>query len=39
MHAVFESVPLSISDLLVSILVGAIILPAISLEKWWRNRG
>jgi len=39
MQAIFETSPLSLSDLLVSTLVGAIILPVISLEKWWRNRG
>ena len=34
MQAVFERAPLSLGDLLVSTLVGAIILPVISLEKW-----
>ena len=39
MQAIFETSPLSLGDLLVSTLAGAIILPVISLEKWWRNRG
>ena len=39
MQAIFASAPLTIDDVLKSILVGAIILPVISVEKWWRNRG
>jgi len=38
MQAIFSTASLSMSDLLVSTLVGAIILPVISAEKWWRNR-
>ncbi len=39
MHAIFASAPLPAGDVLLSILVGALILPVIGLEKWWRNRG
>ena len=39
MHAIFASAPLTIHGVLKSILVGAIILPVISVEQWWRNRG
>ncbi|WP_147652924.1 cation-translocating P-type ATPase [Vulcaniibacterium gelatinicum] len=39
MHAIFASAPLSAGDVLLSIVVGALILPVIGLEKWWRNRG
>lgn len=39
MHEIFASAPLSAGDVLLSIVVGALILPVIGLEKWWRNRG
>ena len=38
MQAIFASAPMSLSDLLVSILVGAVILPVVGLEKWWHKR-
>ena len=38
MHAIFASAPLSLGDVLASILVGAAILPVVGLEKWWRRR-
>ena len=38
MHAIFDSAPLDPSDVLASILVGAVILPVVGLEKWWRKR-
>ena len=38
MQAIFSTFPLSASSLLVSALVGAIILPVISAEKWVRQR-
>ena len=38
MHAIFASAPLSLGDVLASILVGAVILPVVGLEKWWRRR-
>ena len=38
MHAIFSSAPLSPIDILASILVGAVILPVVGLEKWWRRR-
>ena len=34
MHAVFASAPLALGDVLASILVGAVILPVVGLEKW-----
>jgi magnesium-transporting ATPase (P-type) len=34
MHSVFATMPLSLRDILLSALVGAIILPVISAEKW-----
>ena len=38
MHAIFASAPLALGDVLASILVGAVILPVVGLEKWWRRR-
>jgi Ca2+-transporting ATPase len=38
MNALFGSAPLAPVDLLIATLVGAIILPVISIEKWDRNR-
>ncbi len=38
MHSVFGTMPLSLRDILLSALVGAIILPVISLEKWLSSR-
>ena len=38
MHAIFASAPLPPGDVLASILVGAVILPVVGLEKWWRRR-
>ena len=38
MHTVFGSAPLSLRDLAFATLAGMIILPVISLEKWWRSR-
>ena len=38
MHAIFASAPLPLGDVLASILVGAVILPVVGLEKWWRRR-
>jgi len=38
MQTIFNTAPLSGSDLLLSIVAGMIILPVISFEKWWRNR-
>lgn len=37
-HSIFGSSPLMPADLGLAILVGASILPVISVEKWWRNR-
>lgn len=38
MHAIFGSLPLSLMDLLFSLLAGAIILPVIGFEKWRYQR-
>jgi Ca2+-transporting ATPase len=38
MNGIFSSAPLSLSDLLLATLVGAAVLPVISVEKWYRNR-
>ncbi|KAF0124509.1 MAG: Ca2+-transporting ATPase [Elusimicrobia bacterium] len=38
MQAVFSSAPLTVSDLFTAAAVGAIILPVIGAEKWWRRR-
>jgi Ca2+-transporting ATPase len=38
MNEIFGSAPLAPADLLLATLVGAIILPVISIEKWDRNR-
>ena len=38
MQTIFASAPLAPDDVLASILVGAVILPAIGLEKWWHGR-
>jgi Ca2+-transporting ATPase len=38
LNEVFGSAPLEPADLLLAMLVGAIILPVISIEKWDRNR-
>jgi len=38
MHTIFASAPLALGDVLVSILVGAVILPVVGLEKWWHKR-
>jgi len=39
MHTIFGSAPLAASDIVVSALVGATILPVIGFEKWLRRRG
>ena len=39
MNKVFGSAPLSVRDIAFAVVAGAIILPVISLEKWWRKRG
>jgi Ca2+-transporting ATPase len=38
LHAVFDSAPLAPADVLVATLVGGIILPVMSIEKWDRSR-
>ena len=38
MHAIFGSAPLGALSWGEAALVGALILPVISLEKWWRRR-
>jgi Ca2+-transporting ATPase len=38
MNAIFGSAPLDPAELLLAALVGAVILPVISIEKWDRNR-
>jgi Ca2+-transporting ATPase len=38
MHGTFDSAPLALGDVLATILVGAVILPVVGLEKWWRRR-
>jgi Ca2+-transporting ATPase len=38
LNGVFGSAPVGPRDLLRALLVGASILPVISVEKWWRNR-
>jgi len=38
MHAIFASAPLAVGDVLLSILVGAVILPVVGFEKWWHQR-
>ncbi len=38
LNAIFGSAPLQPAELLVATLVGAIILPVITIEKWDRNR-
>ena len=38
MQSIFDSSALTLGDLLASILVGAVILPVVGLEKWWRRR-
>ena len=38
MHAVFDSAPLAARDILACVLVGAVILPVVGMEKWWRRR-
>lgn len=38
LQAVFSSSALSGSDILKAVLAGAVILPLVSLEKWWRSR-
>ena len=38
MHTIFSSAPLAALELLASTLVGAMILPVVGLEKWWRRR-
>lgn len=38
MHAIFDSAPLSLRDLLLSVFVGTLIMPVVGFEKWWRNR-
>jgi Ca2+-transporting ATPase len=38
MHSIFGTMPLSMRDILFSALVGAIILPVISVEKWLGGR-
>lgn len=39
MQSLFGTSPLGPEALASSVAVGAIILPVISFEKWWRNRG
>jgi magnesium-transporting ATPase (P-type) len=34
----FGTAPLPVSDLALAALVGALILPLVSVEKWWRAR-
>ena len=38
MQTIFTSAPLAPGDVLASILVGAVILPVVGLEKWWHRR-
>lgn len=38
MRAVFDTAPLTLDALGLCALVGAIVLPVISVEKWWRSR-
>lgn len=38
LQAVFSSSALSAADILKAVLAGAVILPLVSLEKWWRSR-
>ncbi len=38
MNQVFGTMPLSAADLGKSILVGALVLPVVAVEKWWRAR-
>lgn len=38
LQSVFGSAALSVADIGKALLAGAIILPAVSLEKWWRSR-
>jgi Ca2+-transporting ATPase len=38
MHAIFGSAPLSAKDVGLAVLVGAAVLPVISIEKAWRQR-
>jgi Ca2+-transporting ATPase len=37
-NSIFGSTPLALGDIGLATLVGASILPVISVEKWWRNR-
>jgi Ca2+-transporting ATPase len=39
MHTIFGSAPLGAKDILLSVAVGAVILPVIGIEKFVRNRG
>ncbi|MBA3056928.1 MAG: HAD-IC family P-type ATPase [Gammaproteobacteria bacterium] len=38
MHTIFASAPLAPVDVLASVVVGAVILPVVGLEKWWQRR-
>jgi Ca2+-transporting ATPase len=38
MHEIFGSAALAPGDVLASALAGAIILPVVGFEKWWRRR-
>jgi TRAP-type C4-dicarboxylate transport system permease small subunit len=38
MNSIFGSTPVALGDIGLAILVGASILPVISVEKLWRNR-
>ncbi|HSP81003.1 MAG TPA: cation transporting ATPase C-terminal domain-containing protein [Myxococcaceae bacterium] len=38
MQEVFDTSPLSLESLGWCALVGTIVLPVISVEKWWRSR-
>ncbi len=37
-HRIFGSTPITLYDIGLATLVGASILPLITIEKWWRNR-
>jgi Ca2+-transporting ATPase len=38
MNRIFSSSPLAPRDVLASVVMGAIIIPVIAVEKWWRGR-
>jgi Ca2+-transporting ATPase len=39
LNRIFGSAPIAAGDIALATLVGASIVPVISVEKWWRNRG